>query len=311
MAGRGSKTTESRRVPLSSDPNICGLYLQLGFPAPIWDMTRSFMDQIEACVDPASIEGDGVASIRDRSGLQAILQEAEGFLRHWANSVRDRREFDEAIQLLTTLQGIVAEDQPVRSSMVADLLAYFWVGRNWGRLEEPMNERRKALDRFIRRAGLAGDRWMTAEHPTIGDPVELRRYSLLTAAQSYVTNSWMHTPWLTTVIACAMLSDLWVLLCKRERSLSRWWHHPLAFAGGGLILWDLAGLRSLGILFLAAAAVEMIALWRVKSVRWRLAQISSEVSSGAYSGRVLAERLERLNGPTLGVPSVLPEVLRS
>ena len=54
---------------------------------------------------------------------------------------------------------------------------------------------------------------------------------------------------------------------------------------------------------------EMIALWRISSTLPELNRIIGEINSKTYSGRVLAERLERLNR-SIDVPSILVEVLR-
>jgi hypothetical protein len=190
--------------------------------------------------------------------------------------------------------------------MILELTGKLWCGRNWERLPEPLDERRRALDDVLRHAGLAGDRWIL----TIPLTDEHRTDSHLKAAQTYVTNAWMHTPWLTSVIARAMLGDLMSSLEKPARWLCRWWHNPIALIVAGEYLKGFATTRSLGILLLVAGIGEGIALLWIGYLQTKLEPIIRQVDSKIYSGKVLAERLERLNRFTLEVPSILVELLR-
>jgi len=316
-------------MSLASNGKLCNIYAQFGLSAPIWDQTQSFSDQIEACFDPSDLkaygddqrtsldpsslrlESAGMAYITDRARLQAVLQETEEFLRQRAKYAKDRREFDETIHLVTSIQERFAEDQPVRASTILDLLGRLSCGQNWDCLPEPLNQRRLALDDVIRHVGLAVSDGIIV-HP-LGNTDDARTYSFREAARAYMANDWMHTPWLRTVIARAMLHDLRHSLVKSDKSLCRWWHHPGTLFVVGSILWKYAGpfLDWLGILFIIAGIAEIFALLRVSIVGPRLEEIISEIDSESYSGRVLAERLERLNGATLRVPSILLRVLNS
>ena len=139
--------------------------------------------------------------------------------------------------------------------------------------------------------------------------------SLLQAGSAYVANNWMHTPWLTTLVAREMLSNLSSSLLGENTW--RWWPYPVACLWAGLI----PGLyfpntRTLGVLLSIVGVGALVAGFRIVSIQEKLGRIINEVQSGFYSGRVLAERLEQLNHSRfefpsiLVVPSILVEVLR-
>jgi hypothetical protein len=163
----------------------------------------------------------------------------------------------------------------------------------------PLQPGHRPLDDVLRDIGLAGDQWIIDG---------CKAYCHLQAAQAYVTNPWMHTPWLTAVVAKAMLGDLMGPLEKESRWVSRWWHGPYALLFAGSCL--LATTRFWGTLLLVGGIVERIVWLRNAYFESKLDAIFSEINSKVYSGGVLAERLERLNGLTLKVPSILVEVLR-
>jgi hypothetical protein len=121
--------------------------------------------------------------------------------------------------------------------MIRQLTGKMYCGTNWERLPEPLNKRRQALDDVLRYIGLAGEQWILTTPLTDRD----RTYYHLQAAQQYVMNARMHTPWMTAVVARVMLGDLMGRLEKAGRRVSRWWHGPwvLGLAGIYLVEWIL------------------------------------------------------------------------
>jgi hypothetical protein len=101
--------------------------------------------------------GDGIASITDRAGLETVLQEAEESFHGWRKRAKNTQEFNEIIDLLKSIRLLLTEKKPVPASMILDLTREVWCGRNWERLPEPVDKRRRMLDGVVQRIGLAGD----------------------------------------------------------------------------------------------------------------------------------------------------------
>jgi hypothetical protein len=184
--------------------------------------------------------------------------------------------------------------------MIVDLKGRLWCGRNWECLPEPLNERRMVLDGVLQNVRYA------IERPK-NSGVDIRSYSLAKAAQAYIANDWMHTPWMTALLAGQMLYDLKSHLEGRRKGWLRW-SVALLLAGG--VLGFFSETRTFGILLCIAG---IGARWAAEmgSTEAELNRITDEIESGFYSGRVLAGRLERLNTGWFrcDVPSILTEVL--
>lgn len=85
-----------------------------------------------------------------------------------------------------------------------------------GVFAEPLRERKKALEGVLQDIGIA------KEGPEVCELHGGRSHSLAKAAPAYVANDWMHTRWLTTLLAREMLSDLESSLTERLKKLQRW-----------------------------------------------------------------------------------------
>lgn len=211
------------------------------------------------------------------------------------------QEFDGVIRLLRDVRQLLAEQKPVPASMISDLTTGMWCGRNWERLPERLYGRKRALDKVLMDVCFASVR------PTTWG-LDMRARHLASAAQEYAANKWMHTRWLTTLVAREMLSDLKSSLQKREKRLRGW---CFALLGLGSVLVYFSNTRFLGIVLVCIVNLVLVvsAFWMIPG-QSALDRIIDEVQSGFYSGRVLAERLERLNGFRCDVPSILTEMLR-
>jgi hypothetical protein len=291
-------------------PELYELCSKLGFAPPIWHRTDAFIERIESSIDETILErerswlrgeenrGDGVVLLTDPEAFRMVLEEAENCFKGWARSARDTHEFDTVNLLVSKIMELLVEHKPIQASMILDLTGQMWCGRNWESLPEPLHERKTALDAVLRDIGLA------REQPRVWGLD--RSYSLAKAAQVYVANDWMHTRWLTTLLAREMLFNLKSSLTEREKKMTRWWG-TLMVAGG--VLSYFPNTRILGlVLCLAGVGGIAAALW-IASTQSEIERMIGEVQSGSYSGRVLAERLEWLNRFRCDVPSILTGVL--
>lgn len=293
------------------------LCFKLGFAPPIWHRTDEFIARIESSIDETSLErersclrGQGALLLADPEALRVVIEEAEDSFQRWSKRARDTQEFDEVIQQLRKIRELLVENKPVQASMILNLIGQMWCCRNWERLPEPLYERKMALDGVLREVGLSRERpkLLALDGWPASFAAESRSRSLAEAAQAYVENDWMHTRWLTTLIARDMLFNLRSPMKAREEKCSRW-SVRLSVAGGVLGLFPIT--RILGIVsFLLGVGIGVAAAAWVGSALPELDRIIGEIESGFYSGRVLADRLERLNPSRCDVPSVLTGVLR-
>lgn len=195
---------------------------------------------------------------------------------------------------------MLAKEEPVPASMILDLIAKMWIGRNWERLPEPLHQRKRALDQVFMHLGLASNRQTLRG-------LNSRMHSLASAAQVYVANDWMHTRWLTDLIARAMLLDIDSALKDRARRATI---YALVLGAAAGILGSFAVTKTFSlVLFVAICLGVASAVWAA-FLRSELDRIIAEVDASLYFGPVLAERLEHLNRLRLQVPSILIAVLR-
>jgi hypothetical protein len=298
---------------LMRGPELRQLCSKLGFAPPIWHITDRFIERIQSSLDETTLyperpsppgEGDrddGIVLLTDPAALRLVLEEAEDCFARWAMRARNTQQFDDVIQLLRKIRDLLVEQDPIQASMILDLTATMWCGRNWESLPEPLNERKAALDGVLREICLARER------PAIG-VVDSRSHSLAKAAQAYVANDWMHTRSMTRILASDMLGNLAFSLKERQKELTRWWRNPFALLVAGAIVAYFT--MPLAILLWIAAVAGYVAEFRNVSTQSEVERIIQEVQSGFYSGPVLAARLERLNRSRCDVPSILTEVLR-
>jgi hypothetical protein len=307
---QGTSPKWSSMDSVLTSPELHDLCLQLGFAPPIWHKTEQFIERIESSIDQSTPEreqsrlrgngdrGDEVVLLTDPDAFRLVLDEAENSFQRWTESAQNTREFDEVIQLLRNIRELLVEHKPLQTSIISDLTLKMWCGKNWERLSEPLYERKLALDGVLRDVGLAREQ-------SKGSGFDCRSYSLAKAAQAYVANDWMHTRWLTTLLGSDMLSNLRSSVSERGKLGARWCF-ALIVAGG--VLGYFPNTRTLGIV-LCMAGIGGYEFWIVYT-QAELDRIIGEVHSGFYSGRVLAERLERLDRFRCEVPSILTELLR-
>jgi len=289
------------------------LFEQLGIAPPIWHKTDRFKNRIESSLGEMNVEwawacGRGEAEqdcsvivLHDPDESRLVTEEAETFLTRRAKRAQDTQDFDEVIHLLRKLRKSLLDKEPIRGSMITDLLVGMWSGRNWDHLPEQLNKRRRALDEVLQQHCLA------IERPTAGG-FNLRPLSLSNAANAYIENDWMHTKWLTTLIAREILSDLGSTMDKSSKAYFKGMWVSLA---AGLVVgyvWD----RAIGIMLGAAALCALAMVFWVSYTSMEIEQIADELRSGRYDGSVLAARLEGLNRRFgCRIPSVLTGVLRA
>jgi HAMP domain-containing protein len=298
-------------------PELDELCSKLGFAPPIWHRTDEFIARIESSIDETSLErerscllGQGALLLTDPEALRVVIGEAEDSFQRWAKRARNTQEFDEVIQQLRKIRELLVENKPVQASMILNLTGQMWCCRNWERLPEPLYERKMALDGVLRDVGLSRERpkLLALDGWPASFAAGSRSFSLANAAQAYVENDWMHTRWLTTLLARDMLFNLRSPMKAREEKCARW-SVRLSVAGGVLGLFPTT--RILGVVsFLVGVGIGVAAAVWVGSALPELDRIIGEVESGFYSGRVLADRLERLSPSRCDVPSVLTGVLR-
>ena len=286
------------------------LFEQLGIAPPIWHITDRFQNRIQSSLGRMNVEWAGraeaardcsVISLHDPDEFGLVTEEVDTFLTRRAKGAQNTHDFDEVIQLLRKLRKSLINKEPIRGSMITDLLDGMWLGRNWDGLPEQLNKRRVALDGVLR------DICLAIERPTAGG-FNLRPLSLSKAASAYIDNDWMHTKWLTTLIAREMLSELGSTMEKSSKAYSKGMWTSLA---AGLVLgylWDQAVGIMLGAVGLWALAMG---IW-VSCTGVKIEQIANELRSGHYDGGVLADRIERFNRRFgCRIPSVLTGVLRA
>jgi len=309
-----------------SAPELSALCARLGFSPPIWYWTESFTSRIESCIDEASLEGewsrrrgeadssDGIALLTDPPAFQAVLDEAAGCFQRWAESARNRQEFDGVIQAMRNIRELVVERKPVRASMILDLTHRLWSGRNWEQLPEPLHERKHALDKVLQ------DIRRAIEHPKGLSGEDTALHSFAEAAQVYVASDWMHDRWLTTLLAREMLSKIRSSASKSANRALRW-SIALSAVGCAVVLWAVVTRGSFAYLAAVPILVTGVGLGvttiRVSYPQGELDRVIDEVQGGCFAGGVLAARLERLNSFVsyfwdfrLHVPSILVELLR-
>jgi hypothetical protein len=274
-----------------------------------------FIKRIKSSVDESTLErerswvrgeldrGDGIARITDSAGILSVLDDAESCFRESAKRSQDTQEFDEAIQLLREVRDLVTENKPVPATVILKLIHKIWLDRNWERLPKPLYERKRILDRVLIDLCFRGD----PSQPLL----ETRAYSILSAAHTYVENTWMHTPWLTALIAREAVESLNSSVKERQRTLLRWRWHPFTVGLAGAILWEfLPSRRAMAILLFLVCIVQSLVGYRNEVIQAKLGRISDDLHSDVHSGPVLAERLERLNSLAFRVPSIVIAVLR-
>ncbi len=287
------------------------LFEQLGIAPPIWHITDRFQNRIQSSLGQMNVEWawacQGVAaqdcsviSLHDLNEFGLVTEEVDTFLTRRAKGAPNTHDFDEVIQLLRKLRKSLIDKEPVRGSMITDLLFGMRLDRNWDGLPEQLNKRRRALD------GVLQDICLAIERPTVGG-FNWRARSLSDAASAYIDNDWMHTKWLTTLIAREMLSELGSTMEKSSKAYSKgMWISSAA----GLVLgylWDRAIGLMLGAVGLWAFAMGYWITWTGVEIE----QMADELRSGRYDGSVLAGRLEWLNRRFgCRIPSVLTGVLR-
>jgi hypothetical protein len=305
------RSRENRPNWLSLDsvlgaPELHELCSKLGFAPPVWHKTDEFVARVNSSVHPDCLErewhvvrGEN-ASLTDPIALGTVLDDAEKCFQGGAKRAQNTQEFEEVIQLIQRIRALLVQQKPIQTSLIGDLISEMWCGRNWERLPEPLYERKMVLDGVLRDVGLSRER------PRVWG-FDMRSFSLARAAQAYLANDWMHTRWLTTLLARDMLFNLRSSLQEREKRRVRWWV-TLTVAGGVLACFE--GTRTLGVVLCLAGVGGYATEFRAASTLSELDRIISEIESGFYSGSVLAERLERRNRSGCDVPSVLIGVLR-
>ena len=273
-------------------------YSRLGLGHPIWRETEDFVRRLESSIDAGSLDRECV-SLTDPADLRKILDEAEECFQREAKRSQNSQEFEKAIQLIQRVREPLIKQQPIQTSMIESLTFEMRRGKNWERLPESLYEQRVVLDGVLSAVCIAIERpeWWLPDR------------TLAEAAQTYIANNWMHSRWMTTLLASQMLYDLKYSVMKRERTLTRWWRHPMSIMFAGAALWKLPGIEYIGILLGAVGVVKGVEVWQIASTRSELERIYNEVESKIYAGRVLAERLDRLNRDRVDVPSILIEVL--
>jgi len=294
---------------------LSDLCARLGFSPPIWHWTEMFNARIESSIDEASLEGewsrrrgeadtgDGIALVTDPAALRTVLDEAEEHFQDWAKRAKDREEFDCVVQLVRNIRELLVRHEPVRASLILDLTGRMWIGRNWERLPEPVFERKRTLDHVLGNLGRAIKREKTLS----GN--DMAAYLFAQAAQVYVANDWMHDRWLAKFLAREMLSEMRSSVAKSAKR-AHWWAIGLG-TGAAAAAACLAG-RTVGVLiFIAALLASAVITARLDYAGLVLDRIIDEVGGGCFAGGVVAERLERLNGLSLHIPSILVELLRT
>ncbi len=281
-----------------------------------------FNARIESSIERASLEreysrrrggadtGDGIAVVTYPAALQRVLDQADGCFRRWARSAKSTEDFDGIFQLMSDVRGLLYEKEPVRTSMILDLTGRMSHCEIREQLPESMCERKRALDEVLQNLGHAIE-------PEQGlYPAHLL---FAKAAQAYLANDWMHDRWLAKLLAREMLSKMRSSLAV---DVARWrrWSTGLLVVGCvaflaskaiGILMAVAGGIaKGAGIFMLAAGVVAFVVAGIRDAIRYELDFIILEVGGGCGAGGVVAERLERLNGPRLRVPSILVELLR-
>jgi hypothetical protein len=238
--------------------------------------------------------------VTDPAALRAVLVEAQGSFQRWAESARNRQEFDGVIQVMRNIHELVFERKPVRASMILDLTGRLWSARNWEQLPEPLHKRKRAIDEVFQAIGRA------IEHPKGLSGEDMALHLFAGAAQVYVANDWMHDRWLTTLLGREMLSKI---RSSAARSGNVWMRWSIGLSVAGSAVAYIASTTVGVLIFVAGLGLGLTAI-RISYAQGELDRIMDEVQGGCFAGGVLAERLERLNSPRLHIPSILVEVLR-
>jgi hypothetical protein len=203
------------------------------------------------------------------------------------------REFAGVIRLLRDVHQLLAEQKPLRASIILDLTSRLSRSKNWENLPAPLYERKRILDEVLLHFCYA-----------MGQPKGLRGFAK--AAQVYVANDWMYDRWLTKLLAHAMLSKLLSTVNESTKPLYRW-YVGLSVVGGLVCLAS----TTVGVFIIVVTVLwAVVALTRIGNAQSELDRIIVEVEEDCFAGGVLAERLERLNSPRLQIPSILVELLR-
>jgi hypothetical protein len=274
-----------------------------------------FRPRIESSIDEASLEGewsrrrgeadtgDGIALVTDPAALRAVLGEAEERFQNWAERAKNREEFDCVVELVRNIRELLAGRKPVPASLILDLTLRVSYPSNWERLPEPVFERQRTLEHVLYNLVRAIER----EKGLMGE--DLAPDLLAEAAQVYVANDWMHDRWLAKFLAGVVLSNVRSSVAKSAKR-ALWWTIGLQI-GVAAAAACLAS-RTVGVLIFMAALLAMaVIVARLDYAGFVLDSIIGEVGGGCFAGGVVAERLERLNGLSLHIPSILVELLRS